>query len=227
MLAGIVAAMDLAVLVADEHHVGIVRVEQDRPDRQAVVGDVHLLPVLAAVVAAIRAGLRAGIDDLGCQRMHRQRADRRRVGQAVVQRLPFVAAVGEAVEAGVHLAAATGFTGEAQVDKGTLVVLAVGCHRGRLQFSARSAWQGLCVNRKARSLRWTEIHGRRIRVVVAKRVASSGVQAVVAAAMVCHVDHRGSRPSTPSQLRDRNRTRSGPGLDCATERALRGGATGG
>ena len=33
-------------------------------------------------------------------------------------------------------------------------------------------------------LRWTEIHARRIRVVVAKRIASSGVLAVVAAAMV-------------------------------------------
>ena len=116
MLAGIVAAVDLAVLVADKDHVGIVRVEQDRPDRQAMVRDVDLLPVLAAVGAAIRPGLRAGIDDLGLARMYRQGAHRRRLRQAVLQRLPFVAAVGHAAEARMHHPARPGFTGQAQID---------------------------------------------------------------------------------------------------------------
>src|SRR6266851_1158112 len=65
VFAGVVAAVDLAILAADEDHVGIVRVEQDRPHRQAVIGEVDLLPVLAAVGAAIGTGLRARIKDLG------------------------------------------------------------------------------------------------------------------------------------------------------------------
>jgi len=63
-LAGIVAAVDLAILAADEDHVGIVRMEQDRPHRLAVVGHLDLLPLLAAIGAAIDAQLRSGIDDL-------------------------------------------------------------------------------------------------------------------------------------------------------------------
>src|SRR6266851_5462068 len=65
VFAGVVAAVDLAILAADEDYVGVVRMEQDRPDRQAVVGELDLLPVLAAVGAAIGTGLRAGIKDLG------------------------------------------------------------------------------------------------------------------------------------------------------------------
>jgi len=63
------------------------------------------------VVAAIRAGLRAGVDNFGVQRMHRESADRRRLGQAVMQCLPFAATVGHAIEAGLHHPAAPGFTG--------------------------------------------------------------------------------------------------------------------
>ena len=115
MLTGIVAAVDLAILVADEHHIGIVWVEQHRPHRQAVIGQVDLLPMLAMVGAAVGAGLRAGIDNLGPQRMHRQRPHRRRFGQAALQKLPFVAAVGEAAETGMHRPPRSGFARQPQV----------------------------------------------------------------------------------------------------------------
>src|SRR5712671_3502328 len=49
---GAVAAVDLAILAADEDHVGIVRMEQDRPHRQAVVGHLNLFPMLTAIGAA-------------------------------------------------------------------------------------------------------------------------------------------------------------------------------
>ena len=90
--------------------------EQERPDRQAVVGQVDLFPVRAMVVAAIRTGLRAGIDDLGVQRMHGEGAHRGGFGQAEMQCLPTVTTVGHAIEAGLHHPAAPGFTGQPQVD---------------------------------------------------------------------------------------------------------------
>src|SRR5438874_968329 len=64
MLAGIVAAVDLAVLASDKDHVGIVRMEQDRPHWQAVVGQLNFLPVLTTIVTAIGPGLRSGVNDL-------------------------------------------------------------------------------------------------------------------------------------------------------------------
>ncbi len=120
MLAGIVAAVDLAILVADEDHVGIVRVKQHRPHRQAVIGQLDLLPVLAVIGAAVGAGLRAGIDDLRLQRMHRQRAHRRRFGQAALQKLPFVAAVGEAAKTGMHRPPRSGFARQTEIEDKTL-----------------------------------------------------------------------------------------------------------
>src|ERR1700735_557123 len=71
MLTGIVAAVDLAVITADEDRIGIVRVEQDRPHRQAMIGELDLFPMLAAISAAIGAVLRAGVNDRRVLRMHR------------------------------------------------------------------------------------------------------------------------------------------------------------
>ena len=122
-LAGIVAAVDLAILAPDQDHVGVVRVEQDRPDRQAVVGELDLLPVLAAVGAAIGAGLRAGIDDRRVRRMHRQGAHRRLLGQAALHRLPLVAAVGQAEQPGMDRPARPRFAGQSEIQVGLLL-----CH---------------------------------------------------------------------------------------------------
>ena len=82
MFAGIVAAVDLAVLASDKDHVGIVRMEQDRPHGQAVIRQLDLLPVLATVRTAIGPGLCSSVDDLALQRMHGKGADRRHFGQA-------------------------------------------------------------------------------------------------------------------------------------------------
>jgi hypothetical protein len=122
VLAGIVAAINLAIIAADQDHVRVVRVEQDRPHRQAVIGQRHLLPVLAAVGAAIGAVLRAGVDDLGLLRVHRERAHRRLVGQAALKPLPLLAAVGQPHQAGINRPARAGFAGEAGVKIGDMPI---------------------------------------------------------------------------------------------------------
>src|SRR5580658_5345429 len=127
-LAGIVAAVDLAVLIAGEDDVGIVGVEQERPYWEAVVLDVDLLPMLAVVVAAIGARLGAGEDDFRVQRVHGEGAHGGCVWKATGQRLPFVCAVGQAIQAGLHNPTAAGFSGEAQVDVGMLGVCSAGWH---------------------------------------------------------------------------------------------------
>ncbi len=90
--------------------------EQHRPDRQAVVGHVDLFPMLAAVGAAIGPGLRARVHDLGLLRMHRQRPHRRHLGQPARERLPFLAAVGHAEQAGIDDAAGPGLAGQSQIN---------------------------------------------------------------------------------------------------------------
>src|ERR1700746_277675 len=109
MFTAVVTAVDLAVLVADKHYVGIMRMEQNGPDRQAVVWHIDLLPMVTAVVAAIRPGLGAGIDHLRFLRVPRQGTHCRRLGQTALQRFPFVAAVGRAEETGMHHSAASRF----------------------------------------------------------------------------------------------------------------------
>src|SRR5262249_22708395 len=54
---------------------------------------------------------------------HREGTHCRRLRQAALQRLPFVAAVGHAKETGMHLAAAPRFAGETEIEKRS-----VGCH---------------------------------------------------------------------------------------------------
>ena len=118
MLAGIVAAVDLAIFTPDKDHVGNERMEQDRPNRQAVVGQLDFLPVLAAIGTAIGPRLCSGVDDLALQRMHSKGADRWHFRQAAWQGLPLVAAVGQPKQPGVYHPAFSGFTSEAKVKMG-------------------------------------------------------------------------------------------------------------
>src|SRR3954447_2227586 len=145
-LAAIIASVDLAILTADEDHVGVVRMKQDRPHRLAVVGHLDLVPMLAAIGAAIEAQLRPGIHDLRVKRMDRQRAHRRRLGQAALDLLPFITAVGQAEQPRMHHPAAAGFARKTEVEIG-LVIVAVAGHLSALPIRAASsaacggAWQ--------------------------------------------------------------------------------------
>jgi hypothetical protein len=93
-LAGVIAAVNLAILAPDQDHIGVMRMKQDRPYRQAVIGQFDLLPVLAAIRAAVHPGLGAGVDDLRLRRVHCQGAHGGALRQAALQRFPLVAAVG-------------------------------------------------------------------------------------------------------------------------------------
>src|SRR4029077_4037769 len=119
------------------------------------------------------------------QRMHRERADRGRVGQAGLDRLPIVAAIGETVEAGVNFPSASGLAGEAQVDEGAVVVRDAARHWIALRSAVAGASQGLRTGRKARlSCRWTGTPIHRIGTAVATRARALALQVIVAAAIV-------------------------------------------
>src|SRR5437764_1967188 len=123
MLAGIIAAINIAILAPDQDHIGVMRMKQDRPYRQAMVRQLDLLPVLAAIGAAIGAILRAGIDDLRLRRMHRESAHGGPLRQAVLQRFPLVSVIGETEKSGMHDATGACFAGQTEVHIGSLI-----CH---------------------------------------------------------------------------------------------------
>src|SRR5947208_2777611 len=60
--------------------------------------------------------------------MHSEGADRRHFGQTALYRLPLVAAVGQPKQPGVHHPASSGFTSEAEVNIGGVIVFAVARH---------------------------------------------------------------------------------------------------
>ena len=124
--AAILAAVDFTVFVSDEDHVGIARMEQDRPDRLTAVGDVYLLPTIAIAVAAVGAVLCAGVDDAWPIGMNRECADLGCLGQPVIQPFPVLAAVGEAIEARVYGPVRGGFTAHADKDEST--IRSTACH---------------------------------------------------------------------------------------------------
>src|SRR2546426_5947272 len=64
-LAAVVTSKDLAVLVTRVQHLAVARIEQQRPNRQAVIRDVESFPVLPVVRAAVRTVLRPHIDGVG------------------------------------------------------------------------------------------------------------------------------------------------------------------
>src|SRR5713101_5072654 len=64
-LAAVLTPKDLAVLVTRVQHLGVARVEQQRPNRQAVIRDVEPFPVLPVVHAAVGTVLRPHIHCVG------------------------------------------------------------------------------------------------------------------------------------------------------------------
>src|SRR3989454_3784966 len=64
-LAAVVTSKDLAVLVTRVEHLGVARIEQQRPNRQPVIRDVEPFPVLPVVRAAVGTVLRPHIDGVG------------------------------------------------------------------------------------------------------------------------------------------------------------------
>src|SRR5713101_6221419 len=64
-LAAVLTPKDLAVLVARVQHLGVARIEQQRPNRQAVIRDVEPFPVLPVVHAAVGTVLRPHIYCVG------------------------------------------------------------------------------------------------------------------------------------------------------------------
>ena len=64
-LAAVFTPKDLTVLVTRVQHLGVARIEQQRPDRQAVIRDVEPFPVLPVVRAAVGTVLRPHIDCVG------------------------------------------------------------------------------------------------------------------------------------------------------------------
>src|SRR5438105_5315315 len=101
VLAAVVAAEDLAVLVAGIEPVRIARIECQRPHRRAVIGNVELFPVLSVVRAAVGAVLRPDIEGVGVIRVRDNAADGGRLWQATAQQLPPVVARSHAIEAGL------------------------------------------------------------------------------------------------------------------------------
>src|SRR5262249_37647665 len=86
--------------------------------REPVIGDVHLLPVIAVVGAPVRAVLRADIDRARLVGVRGDRADGRRLGQAARRELPAVIANSHAIEAGFHGTAWSGSPGKPDVPMG-------------------------------------------------------------------------------------------------------------
>src|SRR5712691_2789431 len=64
-LAAVFTPKDLTVLVTRVQHLGVARIEQQRPDRQAVIRDVEPFPVLPVVHAAVGTVLRPHIYCVG------------------------------------------------------------------------------------------------------------------------------------------------------------------
>ena len=121
VLAAVLAAEDLAVLVARVQHPRVARIEQQRPYRQAVIRDVELLPVLPVVRAAVRTVLRADIDGVRVLGVRGDGPDGGRLGQAASRELPAVVADGHAIEAGLHGTARRGLTRQTDVHVGRAI----------------------------------------------------------------------------------------------------------
>src|SRR5918996_3037123 len=110
VLAAVFTAEDLTVLVTRVQHPRVMRIEQQRPDRQAVVRNVELVPVLSVVRAPVGAVLRTHIHGIGVLGVRGDGPDRGRLGQATSHELPAIITHGHAIEAGLDGAAWSGLT---------------------------------------------------------------------------------------------------------------------
>src|SRR5207237_10810184 len=99
----------------------VARVERQGPDRQAVVRDVELLPVLSVVGAPIRTVLRADIDGVGMLRVHGDRPDGGRGRKTARRELPMIVAGSNAIETGFDGPARSGFASQADVHVGSAI----------------------------------------------------------------------------------------------------------
>src|SRR6266850_1378871 len=129
-LTAVLAAIDLAILVSRVHHLRIARIERQRPDGQAVVRHVELLPVISAIGAPIRAVLSADIDGVGVLGVRGDRSDGGRGGQAAGRDLPAIVAGRHTIETGLHGPARGGFAREPDIHVG----LAIQRHGALLTF---------------------------------------------------------------------------------------------